>query len=161
MKYTKSCLCFLLLSGFSITMLAQSTIPTTGGSASGPGGTASYSIGQLVYTTNTGTNGSLAQGVQQPYEISIATGIEEARDISLDIVVYPNPAADFIKLKIENYDVEYLRYQLYDISGNLLSDNKVNGNEAIIVMSNYPSGTYFLKVMDKKKAVKTFKVVKN
>jgi len=53
-----------------------------------------------------GTNGSAAQGVQQPYEISVVTAIEEAMDISIEMVVYPNPATDFFKLRIKNYDIQ-------------------------------------------------------
>jgi len=52
-----------------IGLQAQETIPASGGKASGSGGTASYSFGQVVYTTYTGTNGLVAQGVQQPFEI--------------------------------------------------------------------------------------------
>jgi hypothetical protein len=140
---------------------AQQVVTTSGGNASGSGGSASYSVGQVVYTTNGNSNGSVAQGVQQPYEIFIVTGIEEAKGISLEIMVYPNPATDFIKLKIENYDVQNLRYQLYDINARLLQDNKIVGNETDIVMSNYVSATYFLKVTDNNKGVKTFKIIKN
>ena len=60
----------------------------------------SYAIRQVVYTINTGTNGSAAQGVQQPYEISVVTAIEEVMDISIEMVVFPNPATDFVKLRI-------------------------------------------------------------
>ena len=151
----------IFMFGFGTAIRAQNAIPASGGNASGSGGTMSYTIGQVVYTTNTGTNGSVAQGIQQPYEISVVTGIEKAKDISLEIVVYPNPATDFIKLKIENHEVQNLRYQLYDINGSLLQDNKVESNETIIVMSNLVSATYFLKVTDKNKVIKTFKIIKN
>jgi len=140
---------------------AQQVVTTSGGNTSGSGGSVSYSVGQIVYTTNANSNGSVAQGVQQPYEISVVTGIEEALGISLEIMVYPNPATDFVKLKIENYEVQNLRYQLYDINGSLLQDNKIVGNETNIVMSYYMSATYFLKVTDNNKVVKTFKIIKN
>ncbi|MGD0341661.1 MAG: hypothetical protein ABSA76_08155, partial [Bacteroidales bacterium] len=81
MKHLVNLLLALWLGGNSIAIHAQSTITTSGGNASGSGGSASYTIGQVVYSTITGTNGSSAQGVQQPYEISIITGIAEAKDI--------------------------------------------------------------------------------
>ncbi len=140
---------------------AQNAISASGGNASGSGGSASYTVGQVAYTTNTGTNGSSAQGVQQPYEISVVTAVEKALDISLEMIVYPNPATDFIMLKISNYDIQNLRYQLYDISGNILQQNKVEANETSIAMSNYVSATYFLKVSDNNKVVKTFKIIKH
>jgi len=140
---------------------AQITIPASGGDASGNGGTVSYTLGQIVYTTNANSNGSVAQGVQQPYEISVVTGIEEAKDISLEIIIYPNPATDFIKLKIEDYDVENLRYQLYDINGSLIKDSKVEDQETNITMQNLLPSAYFLKVTENNRVVKTFKIIKN
>ncbi|MCB0409870.1 MAG: hypothetical protein KDD29_06595, partial [Flavobacteriales bacterium] len=52
-------------------VFAQENTVSSGGDALGVGGSASYSVGQVVYTTHTGVNGSIAQGVQQPYEISV------------------------------------------------------------------------------------------
>ncbi|MCJ7449016.1 MAG: T9SS type A sorting domain-containing protein [Bacteroidales bacterium] len=161
MKTPLIALTAICMFGFGTAIHAQNAIPASGGNASGSGGSVSYSVGQIVYTTNTGTNGSAAQGVQQPYEISVVTSIEEALDISLEMVVYPNPTTDFIKLKIENYEVKNLRYQLYDINGSLLKDNKVEGNETNIVMNNFLPATYFLKVTDNNKVIKTFKIIKN
>ena len=152
----------LLLLGFGLAGLqAQEAIPATGGNGSGSGGSVSYTVGQIVYTTITGTNGSSAQGVQQPFEISVVTGIPEAKDILLEIIVYPNPAKDFVLLNIKNYDVQNLRYQLYDNNGSLLQDYKIEGSETNIVMSNYIPAVYFLKVSDNNKVIKTFKIIKN
>jgi hypothetical protein len=140
---------------------AQSTIPVSGGNASGSGGTVSYTVGQIVYTKNSGTSGSSAQGVQQPYEISVITGLEEARDISLEVMVYPNPAQDFVKLIIKNYEVDNLRYQLFDINGSLIKDSKVEVNEIQILIQNLKPSAYLLKVIQGKKEIKTFKIIKN
>jgi hypothetical protein len=144
MKHKKTKLSAILFLGLGLTLVeAQNAIPATGGNASGTGGTASQTIGQVVYITISGTNGTVTQGVQQPYEISVVDGIKEALGIVLEISVYPNPTADYISLKIENYEVEGLRYQVYDINGSLLQDNKVEGIETSIIMSNYVNGTYF------------------
>ncbi len=151
---------FLLVSGLT-GLQAQETIPATGGNASGSGGSASYSLGQLVYTTNTGTSGSVAQGVQQAHEISVITGIEQAKDINLICSAYPNPTSDFLTLKIENYDKENLSYTLFDVNGKLLESKKITGNETSISMTNRLSKLYFLKVIDSQKEIKTFKIIKN
>ncbi len=79
------------------TLSAQQATDAAGGNASGSGGSASYSFGQTFYTTHTSTNGSVAQGVQQPYEISIVTEIKEAKDIRLSFLVYRNPTSNFLK----------------------------------------------------------------
>ena len=40
------------LFGYVTTVIAQTTIPASGGNASGSGGTLSYSVGQIVYMHN-------------------------------------------------------------------------------------------------------------
>ncbi len=147
--------------GFGLVTQAQNAIPASGGNASGSGGTANYTIGQLVYNTITGTNGSAVQGVQQPYEISVVTGIEKAIDISLEIVAFPNPATDYVKLKVENHETVNLHYQLYNINATPLENKKIESNETIIVLRDLIQGIYFLKVTDKQKEIKTFKIIKN
>jgi hypothetical protein len=140
---------------------AQQVVTTSGGNASGSGGTVSYTVGQIVYTTNTGTNGSAAQGVQQPFEISVVTGIEEALGISLEIMVYPNPTTDFLTLSVDNFEASNLSYYLYDINGRLLETKKLEGKQTSIAMSNLVPATYFLKVSEGSKELRTFKIIKN
>ena len=148
---------FLILSYVN----AQDATSSSGSNASGTGGTASYTVGQVVYTTNMGTNGSVAQGVQQPYEISVVNGIAEAKGIDLILTTYPNPATDFVKLKIENYKSENLGYQLYDAQGKFYLKNKIESNETNIAIGDFAVGIYFLRVTDTSKYIKTFKIIKN
>jgi hypothetical protein len=146
---------------YATTAKAQNAVPAAGGNASGKGGTQSYSVGQIVYTTDNGANGITSKGVQQPFEISVVTGIKQFSDISLEGVVYPNPTTDFVKLKIEKYEDENLSYQLFDNNGKLLLNNKIEGAETYIQMENLISATYFLKITDKNKEIKIFKIIKN
>jgi hypothetical protein len=94
----------LLSFAFSFsTVMAQESVNATGGDATGSGGSASYSVGQLVYTTNSGTDGSVAQGVQQAFEISVVLGIEEANEIKLS--AYPNPTTNYLTLNIAEFEI--------------------------------------------------------
>lgn len=152
----------LLLSLGLMALQAQEAIPASGGNASGNGGNISYSIGQLVYATNIGISGfSVAQGVQQPFEISVVDGIKEYKNITLQCSVYPNPTTDYIRLKVKNYKIKNITYQLYDINGKLLESKKVDGNETSINMETFIPSIYFLKIIDNNKEVKTFKIIKN
>lgn len=151
-----------LLLGFGLAVAnAQQSTNASGGKASGSGGTATYSVGQVVYTIATGSNGSLIQGVQQPFEISVVLGVEEAENVSLNLMAYPNPAKDRLTLKVGNQDGQNLSFLLFDLTGKLLHNAKVKSNETVINMQDYQSGIYFLKIFNTSKEIKTFKILKN
>jgi len=161
MKHKKVKLIVLLLTGLVVSGIqAQTTLPASSGKASGSGGSACYSVGQIVYTTNTGTNGTVTQGIQQAYEISIVTAIRGTNSISLSVSVYPNPTTDYLLLNADSFDISRLSYQLYDNSGKLLQDKIITSNQTHIAMNNLVSANYFLKIISRNKEVKTFKIIK-
>jgi len=139
---------------------AQNDIVSSGGDATGIGGTVSYSVGQEFYSTSTNTSGSVAQGVQQAIEIQVVLGIE-AHEINLNAKVYPNPTNELIHLSVGNTETSDLSYQLYDLSGRILSTAKIESEDTSIVMSRYPESTYLLSVTKGNKTIKTFKIIKN
>ena len=147
-----------MLSSFRI--MAQQAINASGANATGSGGSVSYSVGQVLYTTNSGSNGSSAQGVQQPYEISTTLSLPEANDIRL-MSVYPNPTTNRVVLNVGNYGTTNLSLQFIDINGRILLENKIINIETNLDIENYPVAIYFLKVMDKNSAIKIFKIIKN
>ena len=160
MRHKKLKLSTILLLGLGLSGLqAQSSGNATGGNASGGGGSASYSVGQVVYNTNTGTNGSVAQGVQQPYEISVVTGLEEAKGIMIS--AYPNPTTDYLTLEVKDFEISNLHFQLSDMNGKLLQNEKMTGNQTRIVMSNLLPASYFVKIIQGVTEIKMFKVIKN
>ena len=139
---------------------AQDAILTSGGDASGSGGSFSYSVGQIVYTTIIDSNGSMAQGVQQPFEISAVLGVDDLLGINLSLVAYPNPTTDFLNLTTANLNYKNLSYQLFDINGRLLAQKKLENNNNEITMKQFPSAMYFLKIFNNQKLVKLFKIIK-
>ena len=159
MKQKKIKLSILLL-GLGLTAQALQATTATGGNASGSGGTVAYSIGQIDYTTNTGTTGSVVQGVQQPYEISIVLGID-IHSINLELTAYPNPTTNYLTLNVGKVELSTLNFQLYDIIGKLIESRKIISSTETIGMENLPSATYFLKVSNNNNEVKTFKIIKN
>jgi hypothetical protein len=138
---------------------AQESVLTSGGNASGSSGSASYSVGQVFYKTVNGTTASLSQGVEQPFEIQTVLGADNF-NISLELSVYPNPTTDFIYLKVKESSFESLQYQLFDLNGRIIENNKVSDFSTIIQMTKYPCAIYLLKVIDNNKEVKTFKIIK-
>ena len=160
MKHFCKVLITFCLFGYGTTLQAQNSIPATGGNATGTGGTVSYTIGQVAYTPISGTTGNIIQGVQVPYEISVLTGIEKASGIILEMSVYPNPADSYVTLKVEKYDTDNLKYILYDMNGMRFHEEKVEGNETQIQLGYILPGTYLLKIVDNKKEIKIFKIIK-
>ncbi len=59
-KYLLVFLSFIGVSG----LCAQENVIACGGVATGAGGTVSFSLGQVVYNMNEGTNGTVSQGIQ-------------------------------------------------------------------------------------------------
>lgn len=143
------------------TVFAQENFNASGSNVFSSQGSVSYSVGQVFYQTHTGTNGSLAEGVQLPYEISVVTSIEEAEGIMLSITAYPNPTNDYLTLRIDEFDISNLLYELYDMNGKILQIETIVSIQTIIVMSNFVPANYFLKVIQGNKEVKTFKIIKN
>ncbi len=143
------------------TIHAQETIVASGGDATGISGSSSYSIGQSVYSTISSENISVSQGVQNAYEILEIVNEKDAIASQLQFTAYPNPTTDMVYLKTENIGTSILLYQLYSLSGQLLSNDTFTENTASITMKNFPHGTYFLKVISNEKTIKTFKIIKN
>ncbi|MFO7701768.1 MAG: T9SS type A sorting domain-containing protein [Psychroflexus maritimus] len=138
---------------------AQESIHTSGGDATGSGGSAAYSIGQVVYTTNTGSSGSVAQGVQQAYEI-FSLDVKEVRS-SISLEVFPNPTTNNLTLQISEYNNEEYSYLLYDMFGKALSKGQITSQRTQINTSGLPSATYIIHIRNKaKQNVKSFKIIK-
>ncbi|MXN91183.1 T9SS type A sorting domain-containing protein [Flavobacterium sp. Sd200] len=157
---TIRCLLFLAAVFAAPDIAAQQAVTASGGEASGSGGSASVSAGQVVYTTISGSGGVATQGVQQPYEFFVL-GKDDYKSITLNAIVYPNPAISNIALRIDHAGLTGLRYELFDLNGRLLYQNNVKDTETIISMELFPEAVYILKVYSAGYELKTFKIVKD
>ncbi|TKS55408.1 T9SS type A sorting domain-containing protein, partial [Mesohalobacter halotolerans] len=156
---TKSILVLVttLLLGYSVQ--AQNSVNSSGGDATGSGGTLAYSLGQVVYTINADASGTVSQGVQQAYEIFTLKVKEPIRNISLS--VFPNPTVNHLNLQISDYNQEKLSYFLFDLQGKLIKDGKIKAKQTQISTSGLPSATYILYIRNKNKQnLQSFKIIK-
>jgi len=166
MQQTLLKLTFTFILGINLSGLhAQMAIPVSGGMGYGYGGSVSYTVGQIIYTTNTETTGSVSGGIQQPYEISTESGSELAVGISLQCSVYPIPVDNILTLLVHYFIDEDITCRLYDSNSQLLLTQKVEKKETLIILTNLPSTTYYLIVEQKKQkssphVLKTFKIIK-
>ncbi|UGS22192.1 T9SS type A sorting domain-containing protein [Flavobacterium cyclinae] len=161
MKCKKLMFYFLSVYFIGITFIvAQNSVNASGGNLSGANGSVSYSVGQMVYTTNSGTNGSNAQGVQQPYEISEVLSSIDYSELISDLKIYPNPSTDHIKINFINLNNLNLSLKIIDINGKVIKKEDYLQNETTIDVSSYSSNIYFLNIMNKDKLIKSFKLIK-
>jgi hypothetical protein len=141
-----------------VSLYSQSNTVSAGGDAEGDNGSISYSIGQVVYTSAQGSNGNVNQGVQQPYDVGVVTGIEEA---GINLSVFPNPTAGMLTLNVAGEDASLLSYQLFDASGRLIDSNNKLNSTTTISLDGYATGVYTLSVSRENKQVKSFRLVRN
>ena len=227
----------------------QQAFVASGGNAIGIGGSEAYSIGQVFYTTQTGTNGFVGQGVQQVclsynnlslalknmtletagaqvqmswepvVQIDRAKFIVERSENGTDwvskdainggkkdlsalgfsyidanpidsgayykikqievdgrfsysnvifikkfnnqngaIAIYPNPTTEGVYLQVEKF--EGLNYTLFDASGRIILENKLESPLTFIDLNTFVASAYFLTVKNSKK-YQVFKIIKN
>ncbi len=137
----------------------QESINAGGGDIDSQEGSIAYSIGQTNYITHTDGNASVAEGVQQAFEIYTLSIEEPTKDISMS--VYPNPTSHDVFLTIGNYQQEEMNYQIYDLNGKKVGQGEITAQETNINMSDFSSATYLIYVLDQDNNTnQTFKIIK-
>ena len=106
---------------------AQQTVNVSGGDATGTNGKISYTIGQVAYSSTVGSNGSVSQGVQQPFEFA-TLGIDNFPTINLEMSLYPNPSTTEVHLKIKDYSSKQMEYSVFDMTGKLKQSKKITAS---------------------------------
>jgi len=148
--------CFIL-TGYG-TINAQELISTAGNSHSNTNGSISYTIGEPVIETFAGANNILTQGFQQSN--LVVTAIDELPGLDFEISAFPNPATEIVKLRIGKESAIGMQYMLYDMNGNLLMKNRLEGTETKIPFSDLSAAEYILIVSNQDKELKSFRIVK-
>ncbi len=164
MKHTKLILTLIFVMGLGLlTSKAQHSVNTTGGNVSNTSGSVGYSVGQIVCSSYSENDGSVSEGVQQPYEIYVITSVDKMKDIDLIISVFPNPVADQLSLLVtgqENHPQSDYYYHLLDINGKSIILEKMIDDITLIDMSGMQPGVYFLQVTASEERIGLFKIIK-
>ncbi len=159
MKTKKQFMLFLFAFFFGSSLWAQENTAATGGEATGTGGTVSFTVGQIDYSAQSGTNGSVSQGVQQPLEF-FNVGIEENVK-NFSVLLFPNPTVAELHVDLKKVSLDQLNYILTDASGKQVQTSEVSSAELTINMVDYNRGNYFLNFVQNGKVVGSYKVIKN
>lgn len=151
----------ILFIGIGIhTAYPQHNIISGGSTGSGSLGNSSFRIGQVFHITLTNKIASNSKKTQQALKIS-AFKNESLSDILLNVTIFPNPTSANVVLKISTVPFDEFDFLLYDLSGRLIMNQKVKGNETIIRMDMLVDAMYLLKVNRNNREVQTFKIIKN
>ena len=81
------------------------------------------------------------------YSSKSAIGINELSTILADdIIVFPNPANDYINVKSSNNFIEKIAVDVYDVIGKRISSQSVSSNALKIKCENLEAGIYLLRI---------------
>ncbi len=140
----------------------QAVVPAAGGDASGAGGTASFSFGQLAYNTHHSLSGSAAEGVQQPYEIWLVTSLAGMLHAGFDISLFPNPADDIItaKLQAPPGTSQHVLLEIFDVYGKRMLSLTLMEGHTVFIVSDLMPGVYFVRANHNAQLIQTFKLIK-
>lgn len=161
MEKHKSRLILSLAIGLLSTGIAKAQVSsnTSGGDAKGSEGSVSYSIGQLLYTSNTSSSGTVNHGVQQVFEIA-SVGVNET-NLNISCLVFPNPTTQTLTLQVSEYEQTTLKFSLIDIQGKLLNSGQIVAHQTHIDISTLPSGSFIIRVVNPEdKLVHSFTITK-
>jgi hypothetical protein len=144
----------------SISIINAQEIVSSAGQTNASGGyQVSWTLGEPLIETLTGTNNILTQGFHQT-NLNV-TMIDELKFPGLTLKVYPNPTNYILHIQSEGRTDVKLQFALFDANGKILLNKKATENPAEVNMIQYATGNYLLKITTTDEAsVQQFKIIK-
>ena len=146
------CIAFLFAASLSAQEVSPQVVSSAGGfNVSGDNSLSlSWTLGELVISTVTSTDNQLilTQGFQQSNLIVDAITIHP--ELGITITVYPNPTKDFVNIRLASPLEGNTMVFLTSPDGRaIFNDKLMEGDLTMLIdMSGYPSGTYFLRILN-------------
>jgi hypothetical protein len=109
----------------------------------------------LLFLLVFASEATLAQGSE--------SGIPDRADIAKAVSVYPNPAVDFLNIKLTTLNAHHTKLTLYNILGNEISAETeiVDDHEIRVRVKDLSTGYYLLAVRDEQTQFRgTYKFLK-
>ena len=135
----------------------QQVVSSAGNTFENSSGSISFTIGEPVTSTLSASGNILTQGFHQPKLVVIDN--QPLKSPDMDIMAYPNPAKEFVVLRIEKF--QGFSYTLYDLTGRIIEKNEIFKTETEIDFNILVPSAYILKVLDNKNEIRTFKIIKH
>ncbi|MBN8701702.1 MAG: T9SS type A sorting domain-containing protein [Bacteroidetes bacterium] len=96
----------------------------------------------VIKYTLSGTALSPEEQIEENNNVAYKTGLEES---SMNVSVYPNPATDFVTIKVES--TENTTATIYNYSGVAVKTIALAETETKVNISELPAGMYFVEVV--------------
>ena len=127
--------------------LSHSVLATDGGFSTHANGSIAWTIGEPISETYKTASNISTTGFHQPELIDLPTLIDK-NDLMNEIIVYPNPVFELVKVNVGESVKNDLTVKLIDASGKLVYQTKLNSssqtNEITINLNECAAGTYFI-----------------
>lgn len=149
-----------------LAMRGQQAITFAGGDVKGPGGSISFSAGEIA-TQNVADRAidvvhiteSFNEGVQQPVT-SDDDVLKIEEPLAVELKIYPNPTTESVVIECSESSSE-LTYTLYSPEGRVLMQGKYLEGSTELDLRSYAIGNYMLQVADQNnKQSNLYKIIK-
>lgn len=151
---------FLLLFLFvSSNLISQNSFVSSGDTYTN-NGSFSYSVGQISLNQIINSEGSLFEGIQQPFEILTLNIIDNFTKLS-DINSYPNPTKGAFFIELKNNNSFPYKLKIYDLRGSLIYSKDITHTISEINLKTKPNGVYLVQLIKEGKRLQYFKIIKN
>lgn len=138
---------------------SQSGLVSSGGNGNGAGGKISFSVSQVLDHSSKSATKSISEGVQQPFEIQVSTGVKLG-NLPFEVSVFPNPSSSEIQILRSSDQYQSAQASFYDMAGHMLLQQEMTESTTKINLQAFPAGIYTLRISLKYYGEQTFQVVK-
>lgn len=114
-----------------------------------------------ISLTSTNSAGSDTETKTNYIYVYSTAGVEE-QELSKNIMLFPNPAQDFITIQTDALDVSEISLKIFDVLGNTVDENllcqSAGNNQIIVNLSSLEKGMYYITINTGKQTI-TKKVI--
>ena len=110
--------------------------------------TLSWSLGEVISETYSGTNFILIQGFQQPDQLPNAI-VDSKGTMSWSVHIYPNPCRHFVYVEMKGDETQSWlpdQYEIYDIQGKRMVTGLITEPLLMLDMSSFKNSVYGIRV---------------
>lgn len=136
-------LIFISISGST----AQQAMSASGANYKDSGGTISFTVGQIDYQVQNGSDGFAFLGVQQPVEL-FKSPVWIAQKYIFEVQIFPNPCQESLNIVFSGNQFTDMRYNIYSSDGKCILKHLASAPATTIELSSFSAGIYLVEIDD-------------